>query len=330
MFCDALQEPTSITGPLKQKHNPPPCNLPEPNQPCTPIDQNNVQPTAKFHVMPQLTTAAPKTQHLTCASSTAAPCDHAQRNPCRPDGQALGDGRSASSPLDCDADQSTTCRTSCIHGRGQEHHPEAAPDRAQQGCQEEGQPGQMGRGSSYPHHGQHDHCPDLCDGRAAYHSGDAGQPHGKDEFWHPPRQDLCRGVVPPQELCSVGNSDHAGVRRCELASPEVCHVGHELQGASNNANTPTGRLSGGGNRSRVLRSPGDSSDASFSMVESDHQAELEQLRQELEATKKEKMELELAVGRVKSRRETWALLMPKMLRLWVLIPNSTAMSTISI
>ena len=245
MFCDALQEPTSITGPLKQKHNPPLCNLPEPNQPCTPIDQNNVQPTAKFHVMPQLTTAAPKTQHLTCASSTAAPCDHAQRNPCRPDGQALGDGRSASSPLDCDADQSTTCRTSCIHGRGQEHHPEAAPDRAQQGCQEEGQPGQMGRGSSYPHHGQHDHCPDLCDGRAAYHSGDAGQPHGKDEFWHPPRQDLCRGVVPPQELCSVGNSDHAGVRRCELASPEVCHVGHELQGASNNANTTTGRLSRG-------------------------------------------------------------------------------------
>ena len=40
------------------------------------------------------------------------------------------------------------------------------------------------------------------------------------------------------------------------------------------------------------------------MVENDHQAELEQLRQELEATKKEKMELELAVGRVKSRRET--------------------------
>ena len=34
------------------------------------------------------------------------------------------------------------------------------------------------------------------------------------------------------------------------------------------------------------------------MVENDHQAELEQLRQELEATKKEKMELELAVGRV--------------------------------
>ena len=101
-----------------------------------------------------------------------------------------------------------------------------------------------------------------------------------------------------------GNLDHAGVRRCELASPEVCHVGYELQGASNNANTSTGRLSGGGNRSRVLRSPGDSSDASFSMVENDHQAELEQLRQELEATKKEKMELELAVGRVKSRRET--------------------------
>ena len=89
----------------------------------------------------------------------------------------------------------------------------------------------------------------------------------------------------------MGNLDHAGVRRCELASPEVCHVGYELQGASNNANTSTGRLSGGGNRSRVLRSPGDSSDASFSMVENDHQAELEQLRQELEATKKEKMEL---------------------------------------
>ena len=43
-----------------------------------------------------------------------------------------------------------------------------------------------------------------------------------------------------------------------------------------------------------------SSDSSFSMVESDHQAEIEQLCQELEATKKEKMEL----GRVKSRRET--------------------------
>ena len=67
---------------------------------------------------------------------------------------------------------------------------------------------------------------------------------------------------------------------------------------------PQAGYQGGGNRSRVLRSPGDSSDASFSMVESDHQAELEQLRQELEATKKEKMELELAVGRVKSRRET--------------------------
>ena len=61
---------------------------------------------------------------------------------------------------------------------------------------------------------------------------------------------------------------------------------------------------GNGHRFHVLRSPGDSSDASFSMVENDHQAELEQLRQELEVTKKEKMELELAAGRVKSRRET--------------------------
>eukprot|EP00435_Cladocopium_sp_Y103_P031926 s621_g8.t1 len=59
-----------------------------------------------------------------------------------------------------------------------------------------------------------------------------------------------------------------------------------------------------GSQSHVLRSPGNSSDASFSVVEGDQQAEIEMLRQELEATKKEKMELELAAGRIKSRRET--------------------------
>eukprot|EP00435_Cladocopium_sp_Y103_P056474 s23_g19.t1 len=54
----------------------------------------------------------------------------------------------------------------------------------------------------------------------------------------------------------------------------------------------------------IPKMPSDSSDASFSLVESDHQSEIDQLRQELAAVTKEKMELELAAGRVKSRKET--------------------------
>ena len=61
---------------------------------------------------------------------------------------------------------------------------------------------------------------------------------------------------------------------------------------------------GRGKPSRGLPTPGDSSDASFSLVESEHQSEIEQLRQELAAVTKEKLELELAAARTKSRRET--------------------------
>ena len=58
---------------------------------------------------------------------------------------------------------------------------------------------------------------------------------------------------------------------------------------------------GGGMSSRDH--PGDSSDTSFSLVEDQMSAELEQLRRELEATKKEKTELEQTLGRAKSRKE---------------------------
>ena len=61
---------------------------------------------------------------------------------------------------------------------------------------------------------------------------------------------------------------------------------------------------GRGRPSRGHPTPGDSSDASFSLVENDHQGEIEQLRQELAAVTKEKLELELAASRTKSRRET--------------------------
>lgn len=49
--------------------------------------------------------------------------------------------------------------------------------------------------------------------------------------------------------------------------------------------------------------PGDSSDASFSVVEDTMSAELAKLRAELEIAKKDKAELELTLGRSKSRKE---------------------------